>query len=95
MLAICAFVLDLESQAGTRADSLLAFCDAGRTSWSTEVNGITFMLAHELSDLVTGAVLVPLIIFYASRLWKAGVTSGEDCGGRVAALGPLHLAVSL
>ena len=28
------------------------------------------MISHEVSDLFTGAVLAPVIIFYASRLAK-------------------------
>lgn len=69
MLAICAFAFDLESQAGT---ALIAFWPSVTVAdlVVTELNGITFMLAHELSDLATGAVLVPLIIFYATRFGR-------------------------
>jgi len=66
VLAVCAFLWDLETNAGT---ALLV-------SWPSltfqilaiyEAQGIPFALAHEVSDLFTGAVLVPLIIFYAAR----------------------------
>ena len=65
-MAVCALMWDLETNAGT---ALLV-------SWPSltlqllavyEAQGIPFALAHEVSDLLTGAVLVPLIIFYASR----------------------------
>jgi len=76
LLAVCAFVWDLETQAGT---ALLAFWPA--LTWQqlavTEFVGIPFMFAHELSDLFTGAVLAPLIIFYASRYGRPRTLSGS------------------
>ena len=66
VLALCAFAWDLETQAGT---AIIAFWPALTVQRlaATEVVGIPFMVAHELADLVTGAVVAPLIIFYASR----------------------------
>jgi hypothetical protein len=69
VLALCAFVWDLETNAGT---ALLASWPS--LTWKAlaayEVQGIPFALAHEVTDLMTGAVLAPLIIFYTSRLEK-------------------------
>ena len=48
-----------------------------RQGCTTEVVGIPFMMAHEVSDLVTGAILAPLIIFYASQRWRPRVLAGE------------------
>lgn len=66
-LALCAFLWDLETNAGT---ALLSFWPSLtiRELLATEAAGIPFMLAHEVSDLFTGALLSPLIIYYASRL---------------------------
>src|SRR5712692_9490598 len=69
VLAICAFLWDLETNAGT---ALLV-------SWPSfqfqilavyEAQGIPFAIAHEVSDLVAGAILAPFIIFYASRFGR-------------------------
>jgi hypothetical protein len=76
VLALCAFVWDLETNAGT---ALLLYWPS-LTIWElarTEVGGITFMLAHEVSDLVTGAILAPLIIFYASRFGRPRTLTGD------------------
>jgi hypothetical protein len=76
VLAICAFVWDLETNAGT---AMLEFWPSltPQKLLATYVVGSPFMLAHELSDLATGAVLVPFIIFYASRLAKHQILAGE------------------
>ncbi len=68
-LAICAFLWDLETNAAT---ALLSFWPSLTTQklLATEALGVPFMISHELSDLFTGAVLAPIIIFYASRLAK-------------------------
>ncbi len=77
VLALCAFVWDLETNAGT---ALIA-------SWPSltlnilavyEAQGVPFALAHEVSDLVTGAVLAPLIIFYASRHRRPRILAGDS-----------------
>jgi hypothetical protein len=77
VLATCAFLWDLETNAGT---ALLA-------SWPSltlqviagyEYLGIPFMMAHEVSDLVTGAILAPLIIFYASRFGRPRTLTGDQ-----------------
>jgi len=76
VLALCAFLWDLETNVGT---ALIA-------SWPSltleivavyEYLGIPFMMAHEVSDLATGAILAPLIIFYASRSGRARSLSGD------------------
>jgi len=76
LLAVCAFVWDLETQAGS---ALVAFWPT--LTWEqlavTEFVGIPFMFAHEVSDLFTGAVLAPLIIFYASRYGRPRTLSGN------------------
>lgn len=66
LLAVCAFAWDLETNAAT---ALLAYWPRLTLAklLATEVLGVPFMLAHEISDFATGAVLAPLIIFYASR----------------------------
>jgi len=69
LLCLSAFAWDLETNAGT---ALLLYWPS--LTWPllalTEAEGVPFMLAHELSDLVTGTLLVPLIIFYVSRVAK-------------------------
>jgi len=77
VLAICAFAWDLETNAGT---ALLSFWPSLTVQklLATEVFGIPFMVSHEVSDLVTGAVLAPLIIFYASRLAKPSAPRAES-----------------
>jgi hypothetical protein len=77
VLASCAFAWDLETNAGS---ALLSFWPALTLHklLATEAVGIPFMLAHEVSDLVTGAVLAPLIIFYASRHWRPRILSRES-----------------
>ncbi|MDG6915405.1 MAG: hypothetical protein JRM86_02515 [Nitrososphaerota archaeon] len=66
LLALCAFVWDLETNAGT---ALVAFWP-GLTAaklLATEALGIPFMVSHELSDFFTGAVITPVVIRYARR----------------------------
>jgi hypothetical protein len=77
VLALCAFLWDLETNAGS---ALLSFWPAltFQKLLATEAVGIPFMLAHEVSDLVTGAVLAPLIIFYASRHWRPRILAGDS-----------------
>jgi len=72
-LALCAFLWDLETQAGT---ALLSFWPSLTLQKlvATEVLGTPFMFSHEVSDLFTGAVLAPMMIFYASRLSKRGAS---------------------
>jgi len=75
-LALCAFLWDLETQAGT---ALLSFWPSltMQKLLATEVLGTPFMISHEVSDLFTGAVLAPIIIFYASRLSRPRALAGE------------------
>ena len=76
VLAICAFVWDFETTVGTAIigswPSLTLQIVAGY-----EYFGIPFMMAHEVSDLATGAVLAPLIIFYASRVGRPRVLASD------------------
>jgi hypothetical protein len=65
-LALCAFLWDLETNAGSALVAFWPYLTVQKVA-TTEVLGIPFMMAHEVSDLVSGAVLAPLIIFYASR----------------------------
>jgi len=76
VLALCAFLWDLETNAGS---ALVAFWPGVTLQklLTTEAVGIPFMMAHEVSDLVTGAVLAPLIIFYASQHWRPRVLAAE------------------
>jgi len=73
VLALCAFLWDVETNAGS---ALVAFWPSVTLDRlvATEVVGIPFMVAHELGDLVTGAVVAPLIIFYATRLWPGSLS---------------------
>jgi len=75
-LALCAFLWDLETNAGT---ALLSFWPSLTLQkfLATEALGIPFMVSHEVSDLFTGAVLAPFIIFYASRLARPRGLDGE------------------
>ncbi len=76
VLALCAFLWDIETNAGS---ALVAFWPGVTVQklLTTEVLGVPFMMAHELSDLVTGAILAPLIIFYASQHWRSRALAGE------------------
>jgi hypothetical protein len=75
-LSLCAFLWDLETNAGT---ALLSFWPSltMQKLLATEAVGIPFMVSHEVSDLVTGAVPAPIIIFYASRLGRPRTVAGE------------------
>ncbi|HVC26630.1 MAG TPA: hypothetical protein VND40_00575 [Nitrososphaerales archaeon] len=75
-LALCAFLWDLETNAGTAIISFWPSLTIQKLL-ATEVLGVPFMVSHEVSDLVTGAVLAPIIIFYASRLARPQALAGE------------------
>ncbi len=73
LLTICAFLWSLETNAGT---AILEFWPqlTFQKLVATEVAGLVpFMLAHEISDFVTGAVLAPVIIYYSSRYARNGL----------------------
>jgi hypothetical protein len=76
ILAICAFLWDLETNAGT---ALLIYWPSPtlQNLLGVEAVGIPFMVAHELGDLAAGVVLVPLLIFYASRFGRPTARSRE------------------
>jgi hypothetical protein len=76
LLALCAFVWDVETNAAT---ALLSFWPSLTLQKLvvTEVAGIPFMISHEVSDLVTGALVAPLIIFYATRLGRPRAPAGK------------------
>lgn len=82
VLAICAFIWDIETNIGT------AFIAFGQTVTlekiiSTELLGTPFMLFHELSDFLLGAYLAPVVILLVPRVLRLELRSrigGE--GGR-------------
>jgi hypothetical protein len=74
-LAVCAFLWDLETNVGTATIASWPSLTLS-TIASYELVGIPFMMAHEVSDLATGAILAPLIIFYASRFRRPRTFSG-------------------
>lgn len=76
VLCLCAFLWDLETNAGT---AILEFWPSltPQKLLATYVLGTPFMLTHELSDLVTGAVLAPFIIFYATRIGRPRMLAPE------------------
>jgi hypothetical protein len=76
VLAICAFAWDLETNVGTALISFWPSLTLQKVL-ATEVIGIPFMVSHEVSDLVTGAVFAPFIIFYASRITRPRALAGE------------------
>jgi len=70
LLAICAFIWDFETNFGT---ALIVFWP-GVTVQNvllTELQGVSFMLLHELSDLLLGIFFVPAVIFLLPRLSRA------------------------
>jgi hypothetical protein len=66
LLAICAFVWDLETEFGT---ALIGFWPSVTLAnyVGTVIWGLPFTLAHELSDFVFGAYLVPMVIMMIPR----------------------------
>ena len=75
ILTVCAFLWDLETQAGT---AILEYWPqlTGQKLLATEAFGLPFMVSHEVSDLLTGAIIAPIIIFYASRFAKPRLVRG-------------------
>jgi hypothetical protein len=67
LLALCAFLWDFQTNAGTAFLSFWPQVTLQKVL-ATEAVGVPFMLAHEVSDLVTGSILCPVIILYASRM---------------------------
>ncbi len=82
VLALCAFLWDLETNAGTAVLSFWPSLTIQKLL-ATEALGIPFMVSHEVSDLVTGALIAPLIIFYASRLARPYALPSEGKDGPV------------
>jgi len=81
VLAICAFIWDIETNIGT------AFIAFGQTVTlekiiSTELLGTPFMLFHELSDFLLGAYLAPVVILLVPRVLRLELPSriGEGRG---------------
>ncbi len=68
LLAICAFVWDLETNIGT---ALIAFWPRVtiQNVILTELSGVPFMLFHELSDLLLGVFFIPAVIFLVPRIF--------------------------
>lgn len=67
LLAICAFLWDLETNFAT---ALIAYWPAVTVPKviTTVLLGIPFMLSHEVSDFALGLVLVPVILLTIPRL---------------------------
>jgi uncharacterized membrane protein len=67
ILAICAFVWDLETNIAT---GLLYYWPKEKLLEVLvfEVYGIPFSIFHELSDFILGAALAPIVILYCRRL---------------------------
>ncbi len=67
LLAACAFIFDVETNAAT---AFLVFGGGTtlRTLLDYEFLGIPFMIPHELSDFVLGSLVASPIIYYARRL---------------------------
>jgi uncharacterized membrane protein len=66
LMAICAFIWDVETNAATA----LVVWGSGITLakvLSTELLGVYFMIAHELSDFAFGAFLIPVVIHYVVK----------------------------
>jgi hypothetical protein len=71
-LAISAFIWDFETNLGT---ALLVFwpnITLGKIA-ITELYGSPFMLFHELSDFLLGALFAPAIILLLARFSKSGL----------------------
>ena len=70
LLAVCAFVWDLETEFGTALigfwPSLTVFYYLG-----TVIIGLPFTLAHEVSDFVFGAFLIPAIIIIIPKFGRS------------------------
>lgn len=66
ILAICAFVWDLETNIGT---ALIAGAHTWEGFLAWEISGIPFMIPHELSDFALGAILAPIVIAYFYRVF--------------------------
>jgi hypothetical protein len=67
LLAICAFLWDLETNL---ASALIAYWPSVTTTkvLSTVLVGIPFMLSHEVSDFAFGLLVVPVVVLTVPRL---------------------------
>jgi hypothetical protein len=67
LLAICAFLWDLETNLAT---ALIAYWPAVTFPKviTTVLVGVPFMLSHEVSDFALGLLLVPVVIFTVPKL---------------------------
>jgi hypothetical protein len=66
LIAICAFVWDLETEIGTALIQFWPSVTIGNYV-GTVILGLPFTLAHELSDFVFGAYLIPTVILMIPR----------------------------
>jgi hypothetical protein len=66
IMAVCAFLWDFETNIGT---ALIAFWPnvTLQRILATELLGSVFMVFHELSDFLLGALVVPLVVVYVVR----------------------------
>jgi hypothetical protein len=67
LLAICAFLWDLETNVATALIAYWPSVTATRVI-STVLVGIPFMLSHEVSDFAFGLLVVPVVILTIPRL---------------------------
>jgi hypothetical protein len=67
LLALCAFLWDLETNFGTALIAYWPSLTAAKIG-VTILLGVPFMLSHEVSDFLLGALFVPLIILIVPRL---------------------------
>jgi hypothetical protein len=75
ILAICAFVWDVETNIGTALIAGAHTLD-GFLAW--QITGIPFMALHELSDFALGAFLAPVVIVYFYRILDSRAGEGKQ-----------------
>jgi hypothetical protein len=75
LLAICAFLWDLETNFAT---ALIAYWPAVTLpkAITTVLLGIPFMLSHEVSDFALGLILVPVVVLTVPRLAGRRLVTG-------------------
>ncbi|HZW54950.1 MAG TPA: hypothetical protein VFF30_01535 [Nitrososphaerales archaeon] len=73
LLCICAFIWDTETNLAT---GLLQLIAQGHITLSGlmlfEGTGLIFMIPHEITDLVFGSLLAPIVILYFTRRLRGG-----------------------
>ena len=76
-MVICALIWDLETNVGT---AFIAFWPNVTllTIIATEGVGLPFMIVHEVSDFLLGALVVPLVVVYLLKLPGTGSAADRD-----------------